>query len=34
MIVLRVIVRWNIPFMLVFGLYVQTHGELGPGGFE
>jgi multicomponent Na+:H+ antiporter subunit B len=32
MIVLRVIARWNIPFMLVFGLYVQTHGELGPGG--
>ena len=32
MIVLRIIARWNIPFMLVFGLYVQTHGELGPGG--
>lgn len=32
LIVLRVIARWNIPFMVVFGLYVQTHGELGPGG--
>ncbi len=32
MILLRIIARWNIPFMLVFGLYVQTHGELGPGG--
>lgn len=31
-IVLRVVARWNIPFMIVFGLYVQTHGELGPGG--
>lgn len=29
---LRVVARWNIPFMVVFGLYVQTHGELGPGG--
>src|SRR5690606_18625201 len=32
MMILRVIARWNIPFMVVFGLYVQTHGELGPGG--
>jgi multicomponent Na+:H+ antiporter subunit B len=32
LIVLRVVARWNIPFMVVFGLYVQTHGELGPGG--
>ena len=32
MIILRVVARWNIPFMVVFGLYVQTHGELGPGG--
>ncbi len=30
--ILRVIARWNIPFMLVFGLYVITHGEGGPGG--
>ncbi|MBZ0134831.1 MAG: Na(+)/H(+) antiporter subunit B [Planctomycetes bacterium] len=32
LVVLRVVARWNIPFMVVFGLYVQTHGELGPGG--
>jgi multicomponent Na+:H+ antiporter subunit B len=32
MMILRVVARWNIPFMVVFGLYVQTHGELGPGG--
>ena len=30
--ILRVIARWNIPFMIVFGMYVITHGELGPGG--
>lgn len=29
---LRVIAQGNIPFMVVYGLYVQTHGELGPGG--
>ncbi|MHC4841689.1 MAG: Na(+)/H(+) antiporter subunit B [Planctomycetota bacterium] len=29
---LRVIAQGNIPFMIVYGLYVQTHGELGPGG--
>lgn len=32
LVVLRMIAKWNIPFMVVFGLYVQTHGELGPGG--
>ncbi|MEO7392776.1 MAG: Na(+)/H(+) antiporter subunit B [Ramlibacter sp.] len=30
--VLRVFVKLLIPFMLVFALYVQFHGELGPGG--
>jgi len=30
--ILRVVSRWNTPFMVVFGLYVITHGELGPGG--
>ena len=30
--ILRVVARWNTPFMVVFGLYVITHGELGPGG--
>lgn len=29
---LRVIAQGNLPFMIVYGLYVQTHGELGPGG--
>jgi multicomponent Na+:H+ antiporter subunit B len=29
---MRVAARWNMPFMLVFALYTQTHGELGPGG--
>jgi multicomponent Na+:H+ antiporter subunit B len=30
--VLRVIAKLMIAFMLVFALYVQFHGELGPGG--
>lgn len=30
--VLRVISKLLIPFMLLFALYVQFHGELGPGG--
>ncbi|MEO8740218.1 MAG: Na(+)/H(+) antiporter subunit B [Casimicrobiaceae bacterium] len=30
--VLRVVAKLFIPFMLVFALYVQFHGELGPGG--
>ena len=29
---LRVIAKMTIPFILVFGVYVITHGELGPGG--
>ncbi|MCB9934059.1 MAG: Na(+)/H(+) antiporter subunit B [Planctomycetes bacterium] len=29
---MRVAARWNMPFLLVFALYTQTHGELGPGG--
>ena len=28
----RVIGRMLIPFILLFGLYVQFHGEYGPGG--
>ena len=28
----RVIAKMTIPFILVFGVYVITHGELGPGG--
>jgi len=31
-IILRVIAKLLMPFMLVFALYVQFHGELGPGG--
>jgi multicomponent Na+:H+ antiporter subunit B len=30
--VLRVIAKLLIPFMLLFALYVQFHGEFGPGG--
>jgi len=30
--VLRVIGKLLIPFMLMFALYVQFHGESGPGG--
>lgn len=30
--VLRVIAKLMIAFMLLFALYVQFHGELGPGG--
>ena len=30
--VLRVTAKLFIPFMLLFALYVQFHGELGPGG--
>lgn len=31
-IVLRVIAKLLIPFILVFGVYVQFHGDFGPGG--
>lgn len=30
--VLRVIAKLLIPFILLFGLYVQFHGDFGPGG--
>jgi multicomponent Na+:H+ antiporter subunit B len=30
--VLRVIAKILIPFILLFGLYVQFHGDYGPGG--
>ena len=30
--VLRVISKMLIPFILLFGLYVQFHGDFGPGG--
>jgi multicomponent Na+:H+ antiporter subunit B len=31
-IILRVIAKLLVPFMLVFALYVQFHGDFGPGG--
>ena len=30
--VLRVIAKLVIPFMVLFALYVQFHGDFGPGG--
>ena len=30
--VLRVMAKLMIPFILVFALYVQFHGDYGPGG--
>lgn len=30
--VLRVVAKFLIPFILVFGLYTQLHGDYGPGG--
>lgn len=30
--VVRVIAKLMIPFILLFGLYVQFHGDFGPGG--
>jgi multicomponent Na+:H+ antiporter subunit B len=30
--VLRVIAKLFIPFILLFALYVQFHGDFGPGG--
>ncbi len=31
-VILRVVAKMVIPFILVFGVYVITHGEGGPGG--
>jgi multicomponent Na+:H+ antiporter subunit B len=31
-IILRVISKMLIPFILLFALYVQFHGDFGPGG--
>lgn len=30
--ILRVIAKMFIPFMMLFALYVQFHGDFGPGG--
>jgi len=31
-VILRVGAKFLLPFILLFALYVQFHGELGPGG--
>jgi multicomponent Na+:H+ antiporter subunit B len=31
-VIIRVIIKFLIPFMLLFALYVQFHGDYGPGG--
>lgn len=31
-VILRVVSKLLIPFILLFGLYVQWHGDFGPGG--
>jgi multicomponent Na+:H+ antiporter subunit B len=31
-VILRVGTKLMIPFILIFGLYVQFHGDFGPGG--
>jgi multicomponent Na+:H+ antiporter subunit B len=31
-VVVRVVVKLLIPFILLFALYVQFHGDYGPGG--
>jgi len=31
-VVLRVVTKLLLPFILLFGLYVQFHGEVGAGG--
>jgi multicomponent Na+:H+ antiporter subunit B len=30
--VLRVVAKFLLPFILLFALYVQFHGDFGPGG--
>lgn len=30
--VLRVVTRLMVPYILLYGLYVQFHGDFGPGG--
>ena len=31
-VILRVVTKLILPFMLVFAVYVQFHGDYGPGG--
>lgn len=30
--ILRVVTKFNLPLIVLFGLYVQFHGDFGPGG--
>lgn len=30
--IIRVVAKLMMPFIVLFGLYVITHGEVGPGG--
>ncbi len=30
--ILRVVTKLLIPYILLFGFYVQFHGDYGPGG--
>lgn len=32
MLVLRVVTKLIVPFIILFGLYIQLHGEVSPGG--
>ncbi|MGE4496926.1 MAG: Na(+)/H(+) antiporter subunit B [Deferribacterales bacterium] len=31
-VILRTVARFMVPFILLFALYVQAHGEISPGG--
>jgi len=31
-VVLRIVGKFLIPYIMLFGLYVQFHGDFGPGG--
>lgn len=31
-VILRVVGKFLIPYIMLFGLYVQFHGDFGPGG--
>jgi len=30
--IVRVVAKMLVPFVLLFGIYVQMHGDFGPGG--
>lgn len=30
--IIRVVSKFMVPYILLFGLYVQFHGDFGPGG--